>query len=227
MNSCSNECIIRLENISKFYSTDNKKIAALDNINLKVNKGDLLSICGDSGSGKSTLMNIMGFIDKPSSGKYYFEGRDSVLYSEKEISEIRGSKIGFIFQGFNLLPNLTAYENVELPLLYSKVSTNLRKEKVEFALNKVGLSERMNHKPYQLSGGQKQRIAIARALVISPCVILADEPTGNLDKNSGDIIINYLSEINKDGTTVIIITHDMQIASRIKNKITISNGKSV
>lgn len=227
MNSCSNECIIRLENISKFYSTDNKKIAALDNINLKVNKGDFLSICGDSGSGKSTLMNIMGFIDKPSSGKYYFEGRDSVLYSEKEISEIRGSKIGFIFQGFNLLPNLTAYENVELPLLYSKVSTNLRKEKVEFALNKVGLSERMNHRPYQLSGGQKQRIAIARALVISPCVILADEPTGNLDKNSGDIIINYLSEINKDGTTVIIITHDMQIASRIRNKITISNGKSV
>ena len=227
MNSCSNECIIRLENISKFYCTDNKKIAALDNINLKVNKGDFLSICGDSGSGKSTLMNIMGFIDKPSSGKYYFEGRDSLLYSEREISEIRGSKIGFIFQGFNLLPNLTAYENVELPLLYSKVSRNLRKEKVEFALNKVGLSERMNHRPYQLSGGQKQRIAIARALVISPCVILADEPTGNLDKNSGDIIINYLSEINKDGTTVIIITHDMQIASRIRNKITISNGKSV
>ncbi len=227
MNSCSNECIIRLENISKFYCTDNKKIAALDNINLKVNKGDFLSICGDSGSGKSTLMNIMGFIDKPSSGKYYFEGRDSLLYSEREISEIRGSKIGFIFQGFNLLPNLTAYENVELPLLYSKVSRNLRKEKVEFALNKVGLSERMNHRPYQLSGGQKQRIAIARALVISPCIILADEPTGNLDKNSGDIIINYLSEINKDGTTVIIITHDMQIASRIRNKITISNGKSV
>lgn len=219
------EKIIELKNISKHYYIGKERLEVLKNINLTVENGDFLAITGESGSGKSTLMNILGFLDTPDAGSYAFDGKNSKTFSNHKLSKLRGSKIGFIFQSFHLLPNLTAYQNVELPLIYNKIPKSKRKELCLNALNKVGLSERINHKPNQLSGGQKQRVAIARAIALSPPLILADEPTGNLDPASGKEVLNILENLNRDGTTVIIITHDISIAKKAENQINIINGK--
>lgn len=217
--------IIELQNISKSYPIGKQNLTVLKNINLIVEKGDFLAITGASGSGKSTLMNILGFLDTPDIGKYFFNEKISNSFSQSKLSKIRGQNIGFIFQNFCLLPHLTAYQNVELPLIYNKISLKNRKILCDTALRKVGLIDRANHKPNQLSGGQKQRVAIARAIALSPPLILADEPTGNLDPASGNEIIKILNSLNNEGTTVIIITHDLNIANNAKKKIIISNGK--
>ncbi|MBE6761214.1 MAG: ABC transporter ATP-binding protein [Ruminococcaceae bacterium] len=219
------EKIIELKNISKHYYIGKERLEVLKNINLTVENGDFLAITGESGSGKSTLMNILGFLDTPDAGSYAFDGKNSKAFSSHTLSKLRGSKIGFIFQSFHLLPNLTAYQNVELPLIYNKIPKSKRKELCLNALNKVGLTERINHKPNQLSGGQKQRVAIARAIALSPPLILADEPTGNLDPASGKDVLNILENLNKEGTTIIIITHDISIAKKAENQINIINGK--
>lgn len=219
------ENIIELRKIHKSYFVGKQKLKVLSNINLVVNKGDFLAITGASGSGKSTLMNILGFLDTPDSGEYFFSGTKSSSISSSGLSKIRGKKIGFVFQSFHLLPDLTAYQNVELPLIYNKIPISKRKVLCESALKKVDLLDRMNHKPNQLSGGQKQRVAIARAIALSPPLILADEPTGNLDPISSSEVMNILNSLNSEGITVIIITHDSSLAEKAKNKITISNGE--
>ena len=219
------EKIIELENISKYYYIGKEKLQVLKNVNLTVKNGDFLAITGESGSGKSTLMNILGFLDTPDTGNYTFNGKKSKNFSSSKLSKLRGSKIGFIFQSFHLLPNLTAYQNVELPLIYNKVPKSKRKELCINALNRVGLADRTNHKPNQLSGGQKQRVAIARAIALSPPLILADEPTGNLDPISSKEVLNILQSLNDEGTTIVIITHDISIANKAKSKININSGK--
>jgi len=217
--------IIELKNIYKNYTIGKQNLSVLKNINLIVEKGDFLAITGASGSGKSTLMNILGFLDTADKGSYFFDGKESGSFSQNKLSKIRGQNIGFIFQSFHLMPDLTAYQNVELPLIYNKIPFSKRKALCTTALNKVGLIDRANHKPNQLSGGQKQRVAIARAIALSPPLILADEPTGNLDPTSGKEIIRILNTLNNEGTTIIIITHDLNIANNAKKKIIISNGK--
>ena len=219
--------IIKLNNISKEYKLGNENIAALKGVNLTVNSGDFLAITGASGSGKSTLMNILGFLDKADTGDYFFEGKNQSGFSETNLSKIRGEKIGFIFQSFYLIPELTAYQNVELPLIYNNVSKKKRKTICEAALKKVGLLDRTNHKPNQLSGGQKQRVAIARAISLSPPLILADEPTGNLDPTSAKDVLDTLLRLNSEGVTVIMITHDKTIANLASQKIEILNGQIV
>lgn len=221
------EKLIKLNNVSKKYKLGSQDIIALNNINLTVYKGDFLAITGASGSGKSTLMNILGFLDTADSGEYYFEDILSNKYSSGGLSKIRGEKIGFIFQNFYLLPELNAYQNVEIPLIYNRINKNLRKNLCEISLKKVGLSDRMFHTPNKLSGGQKQRVAIARAISLSPPLILADEPTGNLDPDSAKDVLNILKALNAEGTTVIMITHDKELADMAKRKIEIQNGNIV
>ena len=218
------EKIIKLRNISKNYFIDKEKLQVLKNINLTVENGDFLAITGESGSGKSTLMNILGFLDTPDTGDYFFNNEKAGNFSNRKLSKLRGRKIGFIFQSFHLLPNLTAYQNVELPLIYNKVPKSKRRTLCTTALKRVGLLNRSNHKPNQLSGGQKQRVAIARAIALSPPLILADEPTGNLDPISSNEILDILQTLNNEGTTVIIITHDISIANKAKKQIKVING---
>lgn len=216
--------LIKLNNISKIYKCGEREVRALDNINLEIYEGEFVAIIGKSGSGKSTLMNILGALDSPTMGEYYLCGEDVSGLSDDCLSEIRNSKIGFIFQGFNLIYGLSARENVELPLIYRKVPKSERRELSKRSLAQVGLESRMDHKPAQMSGGQQQRVAIARALAAKPSIILADEPTGNLDSKSGDDIINILKDINKSGKTVILITHDNKIADMAKRRIKIQDG---
>lgn len=220
-----NSAIIELKNITKAYPLGNERVSALKGIDLRVEKGDFLAITGSSGSGKSTLMNILGFLDIPDSGIYSFDGEDCKKYSDAQLANIRGKRIGFIFQSFHLLPNLTALQNVELPLIYNHISKKKRQQLGEDALKRVGLLDRLNHKPNQLSGGQKQRVAIARAIALSPPLLLADEPTGNLDPASSEEILNVLLRLNKDGTTIIMITHDRELAKKAGKQIEIQNGK--
>ena len=198
---------------------------ALDNINLTINHGDCVAIVGKSGSGKSTLMNIIGTLDTPSKGEYRLDGINVSSLSDSKLSAVRGNKIGFIFQGFNLIPNLSALENVEIPLLYRGFSKTERTRLAKAALEKVGLENRLTHLPSQMSGGQQQRVAIARAIASSPPIILADEPTGNLDSSSGAEIIRILKNLNENGHTLIMITHDMGIASDMPRVVRISDGK--
>lgn len=219
------EKIIELKKICKSYTIGKEKLPVLNNINLTVNKGDFLAITGSSGSGKSTLMNLLGFLDTPDSGEYFFDGQKSSSFSKNSLSKIRGQKIGFVFQSFHLLSNLTAYQNVELPLIYNKIPISQRKKLCENALGKVDLLDRINHKPNQLSGGQKQRVALARAIAHSPPLILADEPTGNLDPTSGLEVLKILKALNNDGVTIVIITHDISLASKAQKRITIKNGE--
>ena len=214
--------LIKLENICKFYGNT---VEVLKNINLTVKKGELLAIIGSSGSGKSTLMNILGCLDTPTSGEYYLDGEDVSTLSENELSQIRSKKIGFVFQSFNLIPDLTALENVELPLLYKGFSKEKRKAIATDILNKMGLESRLNHKPSEMSGGQQQRVAIARAVVGDPPIILADEPTGNLDSQTGKEVMELLLRLNREGKTVIIITHDSKIANQAKRVVKILDGQ--
>ncbi|MBF2464720.1 ABC transporter ATP-binding protein [Listeria welshimeri] len=217
--------MIQLFNISKTYQMGEDTIKALDNLSLQVTKGEFIAIIGPSGSGKSTLMNIIGILDRASSGEYYLNKMNLMRISDKKISKIRNKKIGFIFQQFNLMPRLTAFENVELPLIYRGTSKPTRKKIVLKSLERVGLLEKQKHLPAQLSGGQQQRVAIARAMAGNPEIILADEPTGALDSKTGEEVMRLLKEIHREGNTLIMITHDKTIAEQAERIIEIKDGK--
>lgn len=217
--------MIRIKNLYKIYEMGEDKVYALDDLSLVIHQGEFTSIIGPSGSGKSTLMNIIGCLDTPTSGEYFLAGEEVSKLSENRLSEIRNEKIGFVFQKFNLLPKLSALENVELPLVYLGVAAKERKRRAEEALDNVGLLSRMKHLPTQMSGGQQQRVAIARALVTDPQIILADEPTGNLDSKTGEEVLKILQELNKKGRTVILITHDSHVAKSAKRVVEIMDGK--
>ena len=217
--------MIRLEHIFKIYEMGENKVYALDDVSLHITPHEFVSIIGPSGSGKSTLMNMLGCLDVPTKGKYYLDGTDISKKSDDELAEIRNNKIGFVFQGFNLLPKLTALENVELPLIYSNVNSKERHRRAKEALAKVGLEGRIDHKPTELSGGQQQRVAIARALITNPPIILGDEPTGNLDSKSGKEVMEIFKSLNENGNTVILITHDSGVAAQAKRVVKIQDGK--
>lgn len=217
--------MLELKNIKKYYKMGEDVVKALDDVSLKVEDGEFVTIIGPSGSGKSTMMNIVGCLDIATEGEYFIDGVEISKYSENQLAFLRNKTMGFIFQGFNLLQNMTAYENVELPLIYQGISMAERKERVLNALELVGMKERMKHKPSELSGGQQQRVAIARALATNPQCILADEPTGNLDSKTGDEIMNILKDLNEKGTTVIIITHNDEIAKLSRRVVRIHDGK--
>lgn len=217
--------MIELKNIKKYYKMGDNIVKALDGVNLTIKDGEFVTIIGPSGSGKSTMMNIIGCLDIATEGSYLIDGVEISKYTENQLAFLRNKKMGFIFQGFNLLQNLTAYENVELPMIYQGVPTSDRHKRVLEALELVGMKERMKHKPSELSGGQQQRVAIARALATKPMCILADEPTGNLDTATGDDIMKILKELNKQGTTVVIITHNDEIARLSKRVVHILDGK--
>lgn len=217
--------LVEIKDVCKIYNPGENEVRALDHVSLTIDEQEFVAIIGHSGSGKSTLMNMLGCLDVPTSGEYWLHGQDVSALSDDELSDIRNREIGFIFQGFNLIPNLTALENVELPLIYRGVSKSVREELSVEALKKVGLEHRMDHKPSEMSGGQQQRVAIARAIAQAPPVILADEPTGNLDSNSTKEIMDILKGLHKEGRTVILITHDNEIAARAKRVIKIRDGK--
>ena len=217
--------MIKLEHIFKVYEMGTNKVYALDDVSLHICEHEFVSIIGPSGSGKSTLMNMLGCLDTPTQGKYLLDGIDVSKKHDDELAEIRNKKIGFVFQGFNLLPKLTAIENVELPLIYSSVSAKERHRRAKEALDKVGLGGRIDHKPTELSGGQQQRVAIARALITNPPIILADEPTGNLDSQSGKEVMEIFKNLNNNGNTIILITHDSDVAAQAKRIIRIQDGK--
>ncbi|HWJ78653.1 MAG TPA: ABC transporter ATP-binding protein [Niallia sp.] len=217
--------ILEIKNLQKEYTIGGETVKALDNVSFSVNKGDFIAIIGPSGSGKSTLMNMIGCLDTPDSGEYYLDGQDVFSLKNKQLAEVRNHKIGFIFQQFNLLSKQSAFENVELPLVYRGMGSKERKEIALNALQKVGLLERAGHRPTELSGGQQQRVAIARALAGNPPILLADEPTGALDSKTGIEVMNLIKDLNKQGHTIILITHDLEIAKQAKRVIRIQDGK--
>lgn len=217
--------LVQLLEINKVYQSGEVSFQALKNINLEVKKGEFLAIIGTSGSGKSTLMNIIGLLDHPTTGSYKLDGHDASHLKENSLAEIRNKKIGFVFQSFNLLPRTKAIEQVALPLIYSGVSRSERLERSKLALEQVGLVDKLNSKPNQLSGGQQQRVAIARALVTNPEIILADEPTGNLDSKSGLEIMHIFQKLNKEGKTIIMITHEDEIAKYANRSVRIKDGE--
>ncbi|WP_312700800.1 ABC transporter ATP-binding protein [Sedimentibacter sp.] len=219
--------MIDLKNITKTYDMGSVQVEVLRGITMHVDEGEFIAIVGPSGSGKSTLMNMIGCLDTPTTGEYYLDGREISTYNEKQLSKIRNEKIGFIFQKFNLLPKLSALENVELPLIYRGMSQKERRQRSIDALTKVGLDDRMNHKPTELSGGQQQRVAIARALAGDPPVLLADEPTGNLDSKSGSDVMNLIKQLSSEGKTIVLITHDNEIAMEAEKTIIIKDGMLV
>ena len=219
--------IITVDNINKTYKNGSLELQVLKNVSFKVDKGEFLAIMGSSGSGKSTMMNILGCLDNQYEGRYILDGIDISKSSENELSEIRNKKIGFIFQSFNLLPRLTALENVELPLIYSSVPKEERHKRANELLEMVGLKDRTHHRPNELSGGQRQRVAIARALVNNPSIILADEPTGNLDSKSEAEIIEILQKLNKMGKTIVIVTHEPNIGEIAQRKIVFKDGEII
>lgn len=219
--------LFELKNITKIYGTGENAVTALSDISLNIEKGEFVAVAGSSGSGKSTLMNMLGCLDVQTSGSYLLDGISVRDMSENNVSRIRNKEIGFIFQGFNLIPTLTAEENVELPLIYRGIPRSIRKELVRKALEKVSLSHRRKHRPSEMSGGQQQRVAIARALAVSPPIILADEPTGNLDMRCGAEVMRILRDLNAAGKTVIIITHDEKIAADAQRIIRIADGRLV
>lgn len=219
--------LLHISNITKAYSIGNDTFMALENVSLSVKKGEFVAIMGPSGSGKSTLMHIIGCLDKPTSGSVIIEGRDIMKADDRQLAQIRNTHIGFVFQQFNLLRKTSAIANVELPLIYAKVIPEERKKRARALLSDVGLSDKMNNIPSQLSGGQQQRVAIARALVTNPSIILADEPTGNLDSKSGADIMKILRDLHKKGKTIILVTHDEHVAGFAKRIIRIADGKIV
>ena len=219
--------MISVKNLKKTYLLGGEEVHALDDVSLLIKEHEFVAIIGQSGSGKSTFMNMLGCLDRPDSGEITLDGTDILKCKEKELSVIRNKKIGFIFQQSHLLPKLSALENVELPLIYQGMPTKKRREKAVKALKAVGLEKRMNHKPNQLSGGQQQRVAIARALVGEPSLILADEPTGNLDSRSGKEIMMLLHNLHEEGNTIVLITHDNNVAMEAPRQVQISDGKII
>ena len=217
--------MIKLENISKVYDIGDTTVIALDNITFECKKGEMISIMGPSGSGKSTMMNMLGCLDRPSTGKYYLDGEDISKLSDNQLAVIRNKKLGFVFQSYNLLPKLSSIENVELPMVYA--GQNHRHQRAMDALEAVGIAQRAKHRPNEMSGGEKQRVAIARALVNNPLTILADEPTGNLDTKSSQSIMKLLTELCSKGITIIVVTHEEDIASYTRRTIYIRDGKIV
>ncbi|MBQ7900934.1 MAG: ABC transporter ATP-binding protein [Clostridia bacterium] len=219
--------MIDLKNIYKIYSDGDIEILALDGISLHVSRGEFVCIVGSSGSGKSTCMNIIGCLDIPTSGEYWLNGTDVSTMNEKELAHIRNRELGFVFQQYNLIPKLTVKENVELPLLYKGLKPQERNEMAQKALERVGLGDRGKKYPSQLSGGQQQRVSIARALAGNPPVILADEPTGALDSKTGREVLEFLKQLNREGTTIVLITHDNSIADEIKRVVRIQDGRII
>ncbi len=217
--------MIKLEKISKIYKTDVIETIALDNISFEIKKGEFVAIMGPSGSGKSTLMHILGALDKPTSGKYFLDGKDISNLTEDELADIRNKKIGFVFQAYNLLPRTSSLKNVMLPMAYAGVDKEERKKVAEKYLKLVGLADRMEHLTNQLSGGQQQRVAIARALSMNPSILLADEPTGNIASNQADEIMAIFTKLNKEGHTIVMITHEPDVARYAKRTIFIRDGK--
>ena len=217
--------MIEMQDIVKQYTLGGETIYALDHVSLRVEKGEYVTIIGPSGSGKSTLMNLIGCLDAADSGTYLLNGKPIRKYREKQLAEVRSKQIGFIFQGFNLLPKLSALENVELPMIYQGVRATERKKRAVAALERVGLGGRMKHRPNQLSGGQQQRCAIARAIAVNPSLILADEPTGNLDQKTGREILNIFDELHQAGNTIVLITHDPKVALCGQRMIRIEDGR--
>lgn len=216
--------MIKMKKIKKIYGTGHAKVEALRNIDLEIKENEFVGLIGPSGSGKSTLMNIMGCLDVPTSGEYYFEGKSVESYNHNQLAEIRNEKIGFVFQNFNLLPYATAFENVEIPMIFKGIKARKRKSRVMELLGKVGLAERASHKPGELSGGEMQRVALARSLANNPRLILADEPTGNLDTKSGDEILAIFEDLWKQGHTLVVITHNPNISSRAQRIIHLIDG---
>lgn len=219
--------LIEIRDICKIYNPGENEVKALDYVSLTIEEKEFVAIIGHSGSGKSTLMNMLGCLDVPTSGSYCLHGNDVAGMTDDELSDVRNQEIGFVFQGFNLIPSLTALENVELPLIYRGVSKKERARLSDLALNKVGLANRKDHKPSEMSGGQQQRVAIARAIAQAPPIILADEPTGNLDSSATKEILEILKNLHEEGRTVILITHDNEIAAQAKRVIRIMDGKIV
>jgi putative ABC transport system ATP-binding protein len=219
--------MIKTIDLVKVFRTDEVETTALNKVNITVEKGEFVAIMGPSGCGKSTLLNILGLLDTPSDGQYYFNGEEVARYREKQRTNLRKGNIGFVFQSFNLIDELTVYENVELPLLYLKVSASERRKKVEDVLERMKITHRKKHFPQQLSGGQQQRVAIARAVVTRPQLILADEPTGNLDSANGEEVMNLLSELNNEGTTIIMVTHSPSDADKAHRIVQLFDGHIV
>ena len=217
--------LIETRDLMKVYTMGSDELYALDGVSVTIDTGEFVSVIGPSGSGKSTFMNIIGCLDSATSGTYLLDGLDINDYSANKLAEVRNNKIGFIFQGFNLLQKMTALENVELPLIYLGMSSSERRRRAAAALERVGLGDRVKHRPTELSGGQQQRVAIARALANDPALILADEPTGNLDSKSGKDVLRLLHELHNAGSTILLITHDNDVAGQARRKITISDGK--
>ncbi len=221
----TNDLIIRMEDIRKVYDTGKVKVEALKGINLEIEKGEMVAIVGPSGSGKSTLMNLVGCLDTPTSGIYEIGGQAVAGVTRDELAEIRNRRVGFVFQAFNLLPHITALENVELPMLFGAVRPAERRERASQLLDRVGLGDRLDHKPTELSGGQMQRVAIARALAMEPDIVLADEPTGNLDSSAGGDIMSIFTDLWQQGRTLVIITHDPALARRASRVVEIHDGR--
>jgi len=219
--------LIEVKNVYKIYNPGENEVRALDGISVTIDHGEFVAIVGHSGSGKSTFMNMLGCLDTPTSGDYYLDGVNVAGMTDDELSDIRNKQIGFIFQGFNLIPSLTAQENVELPLVYRGMLAEQRRQLAEEALTRVGMEHRMSHRPSELSGGQQQRVAIARAIAARPPIIMADEPTGNLDTRSGEDVMKILHELNEEGRTIVLITHDNDIARQATRAIRIIDGKVV
>jgi len=219
--------LIELEGIRRTYVMGGETLHALDGVDIKIKSNDYVAIIGSSGSGKSTMMNIIGCLDTPSGGDYQLDGEDVSDMTGKQLASVRNRKIGFIFQSFNLLPRVDALHNVMQPLVYQRVSYRVRKQRAQEMLERVGLAGRMSHQPNELSGGQRQRVAIARALVTSPSILLADEPTGNLDSNTTSDILNLFDELHNEGQTIIMVTHEPEIAKRCHRQIRLRDGKII
>ena len=219
--------LLKTTNLSKVYRTDTVETTALSSVNIDIAQGEFVAIMGPSGCGKSTLLNIIGLLDSPSSGHYFVHGEDVSGYNERKRAEVRKSTIGFVFQSFNLIDELTVAENIELPLIYTDLGRSERKQRTQAAMDRMSIAHRAKHFPQQLSGGQQQRVAIARAVVNTPKLILADEPTGNLDSAMGEEVMNLLTELNKAGTTIIIVTHSLRDAGFAKRTIKLLDGKVV
>lgn len=223
----SNETLINVENLHKVFITEEVETHALSGVHLKIHKGEYVAIAGPSGCGKSTLLSVLGLLDSPTQGNYCLNNTSVADLSASQRARIRNQKVGFIFQSFNLIGDLTVYENVELPLTYQKMPKNKRKERVLVALKKVSMAHRMKHYPAQLSGGQQQRVAVARAIVTEPSILLADEPTGNLDSANGDIVMKMLSDLHKSGSTICMVTHDPRYAKHAQRTVYLFDGRIV